>query len=311
VDLTTDLVMEGGYTKVADEVFAKTDKPIAVLGNMGSAIDPGDAAFVRSVGIPVLEGTDSGLAAFRHLFDYRDYRSRPSAPRPDAAPAAVVDRWRRRLEGGGPFTEDEGLALIADYGLPVAPWERAVSLEEAGAAADRLGWPVVVKTASGAAHKTEIGGVKLGVRGPDDLAVAYEDVAGRLGPEVLVMATAPPGVELALGIAGDPQFGPMVVVAAGGVLVEVLRDRRIGLPPLDERRAVDMIDRLSLRPLLGGVRGGAPADIRAVADAVVRLSAIALDLGDRIQALDVNPLIAAPNGCLAVDALVLPRRDPT
>jgi acyl-CoA synthetase (NDP forming) len=151
-----------------------------------------------------------------------------------------------------------------------------------------------------------VGGVRLGLDGPDRLAAAYTELAGRLGPRVLVAAMAGPGVELALGVVADPQFGPLVMVAAGGVLVEVLRDRRFALPPLDHGRALGMLDRLAVRPLLAGVRGGRPVDLDAVADAIVRLSVLAADLGDRLAALDVNPLVAGPEGCVAVDALVVP-----
>jgi acetate---CoA ligase (ADP-forming) len=116
---------------------------------------------------------------------------------------------------------------------------------------------------------------------------------------------AGPGVELALGVVADPQFGPLVMVAAGGVLVEVLRDHRFALPPVDHRQALGLLDRLAVRPLLEGVRGAAPADLDAVADAVARLSTLAVDLGPALVALDVNPLIAGPDGCVAVDALAV------
>jgi acetate---CoA ligase (ADP-forming) len=98
-----------------------------------------------------------------------------------------------------------------------------------------------------------------------------------------------------------------VMVAAGGVLIEVLRDRRVALPPLDDARARAMIDRLAVGPLLESARGSPPADVDAVADALVRLSALALDVGDLAEAVDVNPLIAGPDGCVAADALVVPR----
>jgi hypothetical protein len=127
---------------------------------------------------------------------------------------------------------------------------------------------------------------------------------------VLVAAMAGPGVELALGVVADPQFGPLVMVAAGGVLVEVVGDRRFALPPVDHRQALGLLDRLAVRPLLDGVRGAPPADLDAVADALVRLSTLAADLGPALAALDVNPLIAGPDGCVAVDALVVPARGP-
>jgi acyl-CoA synthetase (NDP forming) len=118
---------------------------------------------------------------------------------------------------------------------------------------------------------------------------------------------APEGVEVALGIVNDPTFGPLVVVAAGGVLVEVLKDCKLALPSLDEVAAMRLIDGLAIRPILDGVRGAEPADIGALAHAISRLSVVAVELGDRIEALDVNPVVVAPTGCVAVDALIVPR----
>jgi len=113
-------------------------------------------------------------------------------------------------------------------------------------------------------------------------------------------------VELAVGLVRDPQFGPLVMVAAGGVLVEMLRDRRFLLPPVDARTARAALDRLAVRPLLDGAGSGArPADLGAVAGAVVALAGLAVDLGERLAAVDVNPLLAGADGCLAVDALVV------
>jgi acyl-CoA synthetase (NDP forming) len=113
---------------------------------------------------------------------------------------------------------------------------------------------------------------------------------------------------MALGIVRDAQFGPLVMVAAGGVLVELLHDRRLAFPPIDARTARRSIDGLRARPLLDGLRGAPPSDVDALADALVRLSVLADDLSDLLVALDVNPVIVSADGCLAVDALVLPRR---
>jgi acetate---CoA ligase (ADP-forming) len=184
--------------------------------------------------------------------------------------------------------------------VPVVAAEEAGSPEGAVAAAGRVGWPVALKTAApGVLHKSGVGGVRLGLAGPEQLAAAYADLSARLGPAVVVARMAAGGVELALGMVADPQFGPLVMVAAGGVLVEVLRDRRFALPPLDARTARSLLDRLAVRALLDG------ADLDAVAGALVALSALAVDLGDRLAAVDVNPLVAGPDGCLAVDALVV------
>jgi acetate---CoA ligase (ADP-forming) len=227
----------------------------------------------------------------------------------DEAGRALGEAGGSLGDGGRVLGEAEGLALLRDWGVPVVAAEVAGGLEEALAAAGRVGWPVVLKTAApGVVHKSDVGGVRLGLDGPERLAAAYADLAERLGPRVLVAAMAGPGVELALGVVADPQFGPLVMVAAGGVLVEVLGDRRFALPPVDHGQAMAMLDRLAVRPQLEGVRGAPPADLDAVARAVVNLSVLAVDLGDRLAALDVNPLVAGPDGCVAVDALVIPGR---
>ncbi|MGH2696365.1 MAG: acetate--CoA ligase family protein [Actinomycetota bacterium] len=301
--------LEPGYMEVAREVYPATSKPMAVLTNLTSAVAPGAAASLRAAGIPVLEGTATGLLAFRNLFEHRDAASRGPVSPPESVSDDVRERWRERLASPEPWSEVEALALMADYGIPTIAAASAGSEEEALAGAERIGWPVALKTAE-ASHKSEVDGVRLGIGDRAGLVSAYHDVAGRLGPRVTVAAMAPAGVELALGVVRDRQFGPLVLVAAGGVLIEVLGDRRMALSPIDEPRARSLIDRLAVRPLLDGVRGAPAADLEAVGRALVRLSVLATDLGDLIEALDVNPLVAGPDGCLAVDALVIPSAEP-
>jgi acyl-CoA synthetase (NDP forming) len=308
VDLTTELIPESGYSRVAREVFARTDKPVAVLGNLASAIDRRDAEFVRRAGIPVLEGTATGLAAFGHLFERRDFRAWPPVTGSSPVSAERRDALRTMLTDADAMDEATTLSLLAEYGLPVVEHEVAADLDEALAAAERIGWPLALKTAEpGVTHKSEVGGVRLGLGDPQAFRAAYGDLAARLGSRVTVAAMAPPGIELHLGVLNDAQFGPLVLVAAGGVLVEVMADRRLALPPLEQSRARRMVDRLRIRPLLDGVRGSSPVDVDSVVRAVVAVSWLARDLGDQLDALDVNPLIAGPSGCVAVDALLIPR----
>ena len=312
VAFVVDLTRQGepydaGYLQVADEVFAATTKPFCVISNLPTAMAHEEATWLRARGIPVLEGTDSGLAALGMALRQRDVERREPVRPPDPIPADVVARWRERLGAGAPLSEREALALIADAGLPVVEVRPASSRETAVNAADGIGYPVVLKTAAaGVSHKSDVGGVVLGLADAAAVGAAYDDLAGRLGPDVLVAATAAPGVEVALGLVVDPQFGPLVLVAAGGVLVELLHDRTLAMPPLDRPRARALIDRLAIRPLLAGMRGRAAADIDALADALVRLGALAEAVGDLVGAVDVNPVIAGPGGCVAVDALVEP-----
>ena len=305
VDLTTQEVEETGYIRVAKNTFPATEKPFAVLSNLSSAIDRRDAASLRAAGIPVLEGTLTGLAAFNHLFSLRNARARPPAATPPG-PLPVSARWRERLSAGGTLEEADALDLLASYGIPAARHRVVTSGSEAVTAAAELGWPVALKTAApGVMHKSDVGGVALGLESEDALVRAYADLAARLGPRALVAAMAPPGVDLALGVVRDPQFGPLVMAAAGGTLVELLGDRSWGLPPLDRVRARELLDRLTVTRLLEGTRGAPRGDVEAVCRALADLSRLALDLGDVLEALDVNPLRVTGTGCVALDGLVV------
>jgi acyl-CoA synthetase (NDP forming) len=256
-----------------------------------------------------LEGTESGLRALGHLLDDAAFRERPPVDAGAEVDQAVRARWRDRLATGVPVSELDGLALLAEYGLETAAARPASSAQSAVEHATAIGFPVVLKTAApGITHKSDVDGVRVGLTDADGVRSAYEDIGGRLGPDVTVAAMVPAGIEMALGVITDPTFGPLVLVGAGGVLVEVLHDRALALPPIDATAAHRIIDRLAVRPILDGVRGAEPADVDALADAIARLSVLATDLGDLIAALDVNPVIVGPKGCVAVDALVeLPR----
>jgi acetate---CoA ligase (ADP-forming) len=304
VDLHSDRA-ERGHAWAAQRVWASTDKPFAVVCGVTSAIQESAAARLRSSGVPVLEDVTSGLRAFQHLFERRDASKLPSPTPPDPVPRETVRRWREALAAGEGLGEAHALEMLADFGVPVARTVAATDLEGILAAARRLGYPVALKTAA-ASHKTELGGVTLGIRDEDALEAAYSEMSSRLGPAVTVQEMVESGIEMALGVAHDLQFGPLVMVAAGGVLIETLGDRRLALPPLDEVRAAKLIDRLDARPVLDGVRGAPPADVNALARALSRLSLLTRDLGDLIGALDVNPVIVGPRGCVAVDALVEP-----
>jgi acetate---CoA ligase (ADP-forming) len=313
VAFVVDLTRQGepydeGYLQVARDVFASTDKPFCLLSNLAGAVALEEAALLRDAGIPVLEGTASGLTALRLLVSHRDHAVRPATELPEPVADEIRERWRERLAHGEPCSEAEGLRLLSDYGLPATPCREVSSAEEAVAAAADVGFPVAMKTAvPGIVHKSDVGGVVLDLADADAVRAAHADLASRLGPQAVVTPMVGAGLEMALGVVRDPQFGPLVLVAAGGLLVELLQDRRLGLPPLDRAAAQRMIDGLRSRPVLAGLRGAPAADVGALGAAVTRLSVLAADLGDLLDALDVNPVIVAPRGCTAVDALVVPR----
>lgn len=304
VDLTA--ASSESYSSIAMATSEVTDKPFAVLSHFPNGMDRAAAGRLRGAGVPVLEGTIPGLAAVRHLFDHRDFRARPELEPPPPCPADVCRAWQERLSADEPPGDADALSLLADWGVPVARTLQAASEEEALAAASALGWPVVVKTAApGVGHKTEQRGVMLDVTDDEALRRAYREISGRLGPLVNVQQMAGAGIEIALGVVEDVDFGPLVVVAAGGTLVELLADRQLALAPLDHWRARRLIEHLHCYPLLRGFRGSDPVDEDALVAAIVKISALARDLEGFLDALDVNPIVVSPRGCMAVDGLVV------
>jgi acyl-CoA synthetase (NDP forming) len=304
VDLLTEFDGDRSYPLAVNAAALRTGKPLMVLANIAAAVDPGAARWLRQAGIPVLENARSGLLAMRHLLDHA---ARPGRADPPPIDTARRDHWARMLAQGepdGPVLLD----LLRAYGIPAARACPAGTAGGALAAAAEIGYPVVLKTGQpGIAHKSDAGGVVLGIGDPAGLATAYATMAGRLGPRVLVCETAGPGTELALGITRDPGLGPLVVIGAGGLLVEFLADRAVALPPVDAAQALRMLGRLRVAGLLAGVRGQPAADIGAIAGAVVAVSAIARELSDQLEALDINPLICGPGGAVAVDVLAVRR----
>jgi acyl-CoA synthetase (NDP forming) len=295
------------YGRIVQAVAARTGKPVLMSNNLATVGN--DELAVRSThsGTPVLVGLAPMMTAVRAAFDYRDHRARPPAS-PAAAPAGAKARWTARLQRGAALDESESLTLFADYGMPVLSHRIVESASAAEDAAHDLGFPVVLKTAMpGILHKSDVGGVKLSLPDTAAVRVAYDDLARRLGPRVLVMPMAGKGVEIAFGALDDPQFGPLVMIGAGGVLIEVMADRRFGLAPFDGATARRLLDSLKARPLLDGHRGLPAANIDAVAEALARFSVLAADLAGLFQEIDVNPVRCGHRACVAVDALVVGR----
>lgn len=297
-----------GFTAAAVRAARRTVKPVALVANYASLNHRETALATTEAGVPVIDGTEEGLRAVRHLLAFRDHV--PAARVASPVTEATRAEWRRRLMSAEPFDEAEALRLIDDYGIQTPRLEVVEALADARAAAVRIGYPVALKTATpGILHKSDRDGVRLGITDEAALTTAYGDVSARLGPRVLVAEMAGRGVEIGLGLVHDRQFGPYLIVAAGGTWIEVLRDRVVALPPVSPARAVTLVDRLRLRPLLDGRRGLPPADLAALHRAISGLSALAEDLGDLIAEMDINPVIVSERGAVAVDAVVVPRRD--
>ncbi len=292
---------------VAVEVSLSTEKPVLVATHWSEAKYPTNGIALARSGIPLIQGTENALLAIKHAFDHRDFRARPRREASHAVDKAVVAQWRRRLSVGGDLSELEGLNMLRDFGIEVPRFAAVSSADGLDDALSGLSKPVAVKTAvAGIRHKTERGGVKLGLGDAESVRAAYLDLDRRLGADAIVVEMAPAGIELALGLVADQSFGPVIVVAAGGVMIELFKDRQVALAPVDAADARAMLDGLRLRPMLGAFRGRPAVDLDRLAETIVQFSILASSLGDLIKEMDVNPLIVGPHGAIAVDVLVIP-----
>ena len=211
--------------------------------------------------------------------------------------------------------------VLADYGISVTPEALATSADEAVASAQQLGFPVALKIMSaGIPHKTEAGGVRIGLADAAGVRQAYQDIlsnARQYAPKaqidgVLVQAMVSGGVEVIVGINNDPLFGPAIMFGLGGIFAEVLKDVSFRILPITRSEAFDMVREIKAFPILDGARGRPKADVEALVDTLVKLAALALDLKEHVAEIDINPLFVLPRGqgVIAADALIKPLRAP-
>jgi len=224
--------------------------------------------------------------------------------------ATIIDHARK--QGRTLLTEVEAKQLLADAGLPVVEARLARTRDEAIAIAGELGYPVALKVVSGQiSHKSDVGGVKLGLDDADDVARAFDAIlqsAAKAVPDatidgVSVQRMADPGIEVIAGMTTDPQFGPVLMFGLGGVLVEVLKDVAFRVVPITPRDARQMVRDIQGFPLLQGYRGQEPADLDALEGLLLKLSAF-IEAHPDVAELDLNPIFAYPKGAVAVDARI-------
>ena len=302
------------HEAIFDAVWAvsrKNSKPIALITCYSDLAHPEMCRRAYEANLPIIDGTREGLLAFRNLFRYhRDKRRKVSSPLTPLPPEKIT-AWRENIQSRQTATigEFDALQMLDDFGIATAQG-RAVT-GEAGliSAASELEYPLVLKTNEpGIDHKSDVGGVVIGIEDEVELVDRYRDIASRLGPSALVVPMVDDGIEIALGTINDPQFGPLVMVAAGGILIELLSDRAVALCPVEAHEAEDMLASLKIDGLLRGARGKPAIERESLVDAIVTLSQIAYDLRDEIAEIDVNPVIARDSGTTAVDALIVRRQ---
>ena len=294
----------------------------ALRKNLAEAMDGRDnTLFIQSViappeirkqyedeGFPCIEDPSRAVATMAAMMSYgmAFAAGRPAEPEIPTLPALPE----------GPLGEREAREILADFGLPLAADTLATSAEEAASAAERAGGPVAMKIASpDILHKTDVGGVRLGVSGGDGVSAAYDEIVASsraARPDaridgVLISAMAADGVDCILGAKVDPVFGPIVMFGLGGVFTEVLKDVSFRRAPVSPETARGMIDELKGAALLRGARGAEPCDPDAICDAISKLSVIAAAHSEAIESIEINPLRAFQKGCIGLDALIVKR----
>jgi len=302
----------------ADEVAATiretvaalhTEKPVLAVvmsaeGTPAALLE--DASPVATFPYPESAARALGLAAARSEWLRQPAGSVPTLDGIDRVAArCVVEK-----KGEGWLAPQDTRRLLEAYGVPLVPERVAGSAEEAVAAAVELGFPVVVKTAAAGAHKTESGGVALDLRDEEQVAAAVE----RIGTPVLLQPHVAGGAELLAGVVQDPVFGPLVAFGPGGVLAELIGDAGFRLAPLSDVDARELVHAGKAGRFVGGFRGAPSVDAAALTDLLHRLSALSEGLPE-VAELDLNPVMALPDGCLVVDARVrveaaTPQRSP-
>jgi acetyltransferase len=297
-------------------------KPILASWMGGSEVAAGEMILNRAR-IPTYPYPDAAARVFHYMwqssYNLRGIYETPILPEqttantPDRAQAAQMIQMARQT-GRTLLTEVESKQVLAAYGLPVVPTSVAHSDAEAVQRADGMGYPVVLKLWSETiTHKTDVGGVQLNLPDAEAVRRAYQtirtSVSERVGPQHFMGVTVQPmmrtdGYELILGSSLDPQFGPVLLFGAGGVMVEVFQDRAIALPPLNTTLARRMMEQTQIYKALQGVRGHGPIDLTSLEQLLVRFSHLVVEQR-WIKEIDINPLLVTPEHLLALDARII------
>jgi len=270
-------------------------------------IDAATAAVLDQVGIPyAITRLGDAVAPFANAIRWSECLRKPRPAETAADELELLDRT-------GQWSEAQGLELLAEHGVPVVPWRRAATAEEAVAAARELGYPVAVKVLSPEIlHKTDIGGVALGIGSDDEARKAFEQVAAAAGriegarlEGALVAAMRSGGVELIVGVVRDRDWGPTLAVGLGGVWVHVADDTTLRLLPVAADDVREMLGELRGKALLHGVRGSPPADLDRLVQAIIAFARLAERLGSRLASIEANPLRVDGPTVEALDAAVV------
>ncbi len=300
------------------EALEDTDKTVLACF-MGAGEGSAGIELLKNHGIPVYIFPEAVAKTLATIHKYKVWRSRKRGKilTFDVDTDRVQSIVARALHGKeGAIVGDDAIDILAAYGIPAASYQYASTVKDAVAAANRIGYPVVLKIASPKIlHKTEMGGVKVDLRSDAEVRRAYKELESAVGKlkkgqsfSVAVQQMISGGVETVLGMTTDPSFGPLIMFGLGGIYVEIMKDVAFRIHPLTNRGAREMIESIRSYPLLTGFRGAPPVDLAIIEETLLRLSQLVRDF-DNFLEIDINPFIASPepDKCKAVDARFIVR----
>jgi len=297
---------------LVDAAERHPDKPVCVVWGSPPADESGYRdVLTKQSRVPVFRSVRNCLTAVKAWLDYHAFADAYRSPfaKPVTRATSVAHSVRSAVRRGSALSEYEAKLVLAEYGIPVTREELCTSARDAVRAADEIGYPVVLKACSpNLLHKSDLGLVEVGLAAARQVRDSYRRMNELAGPGVdgvLVSEMVEGGVETVLGISQDELFGPVVMFGLGGIAVEVFRDVTFRVPPFDRVEARRMIEEIQSVSLLKGARGRPKASLRALADAIMKVQRLALDLSNDLAELDVNPLLARPDGVVALDALLV------
>lgn len=289
------------HAQALADAFDQTGKPLAAVSNFSRSDDAALADRFADLGIPLISGMQNALAAVRALHDHGPI-ARFRAPEP---PHPRAGHWCRTLRGRDWIGEAEGYALLSDYGIACPSHRLVGTRDEALLAARQFSGSVVLKTAQpGLSHKSDNGGVKTGLVTASAVADAFDDLTARFDGCVLVAQMMAPGSEWSLGAINDPDFGPAVRIAPGGLFVDLLDEHVLLMAPFSAEDAMAAIGKLQAAKLLSGFRGQPVLAAQSLTDAAAALSRLAWDLRDSLMEVEINPIIVNAEQATAVDAVI-------
>jgi acyl-CoA synthetase (NDP forming) len=296
--------------KIIGDIVRNSQVPIILSSNTCLDLAPYTQQLLASNDLFLLPGAHLAMSSIGHMLRWQDLRARiVDAPAPPSSPPL----YGPAESIGSAWSEASGRDLLLAAGVPVVPAVLAASEAEAAAAAADIGGPCALKICSpDIAHKSDVGGVVLGITDPQAAGAAYRRILAAVeaaAPDavvegVLVSPMRPDGIELLVGITVDPNFGPVLAVGLGGIWVETLKDVSLRMLPVGESTVRSMLQDLRGSALLTGARGRPTVDLDETAKVIVRIAQAALSLGERLESLEVNPLRLTVAGPEALDVLV-------